>query len=115
MSIDEATPQDWDRSNNRIASKTYVDSYDKPPADPVNAPSHYNEGSIECIDYLKDSLGSGYSAYLEGSVKKYLHRFRYKKKPVEDLRKAKWYIDRLIQEQITKPKWLRPLLMYQQQ
>lgn len=103
MSIDQATPQDWDRSNSRITSKPYVDPYDKPPEDPVNAPSHYNEGSIECIEYLKDSLGDGFSAYLEGSVKKYLHRFRYKKKPVEDLRKAKWYIDRLIQEQLNKP------------
>jgi hypothetical protein len=105
MSIDDATPRMWDRSNNGIASKPYVDPYDQPPTDPVNRPSHYNEGNIECIEYLKDSLGDGFNAYLEGSVKKYLHRFRYKNKPVEDLQKAKWYIERLILEQInTKPK-----------
>ena len=102
MSIDEATPAEWTASNAKHLRKPYIDPYDIQP-DLVNAPPHYNEGNIECIDYLKDSLGSGFEAYLEGSIKKYLHRFRYKNKPVEDLRKAKWYIDRLIQEQINTP------------
>lgn len=104
MSIDKATPAEWTAASAKHVRKPYVDPYDKQPDDPVNAPSHYNEGSIECIEYLKDSLGDGFSAYLEGSIKKYLHRFRYKKKPIEDLRKAKWYLDRLIQEQLNKPR-----------
>tara|TARA_R100001377_G_C3183541_1_gene107624 strand:+ start:409 stop:654 length:246 start_codon:yes stop_codon:yes gene_type:complete len=63
----------------------------------VHQPPHYNQGAIECIDYLEDSLGpEGFSYHLEGTTKKYLHRFRYKKAPVEDLRKARWYLDRLI-------------------
>ena len=66
--------------------------------DPVEKPAHYNQGGIECIDYLKDNLGSGFSFYLEGNVKKYLHRWRYKNAPVEDLRKAHWYLERLIKE-----------------
>jgi len=66
--------------------------------DAVNKPPHYNQGSIECIDYLKDNLGDGFPDYLDGNIKKYLHRWRYKNAPIEDLRKARWYLERLIQE-----------------
>lgn len=66
--------------------------------DAVNKPPHYNQGSIECIEYLKDNLGDGFQHYLDGNIKKYLHRWRYKNAPIEDLRKARWYLDRLIQE-----------------
>ena len=67
--------------------------------DMVNSPSHYNSGNIECIEYLKDNLSwHGYLGYLEGNCKKYLHRFRYKNKPIEDLKKAQWYLERLIFE-----------------
>jgi hypothetical protein len=66
--------------------------------DAVNKPPHYNQGSIECIEYLKDNLGDGFQYYLDGNIKKYLHRWRYKNAPIEDLRKARWYLDRLIQE-----------------
>ena len=65
--------------------------------DVVNKPPHYNVGSIECIDYLEDTLGDGFTFYLEGNIKKYLHRWRYKSAPTEDLKKARWYLDRLIQ------------------
>lgn len=64
----------------------------------VNEPPHYNSGEIECIEYLEDNLSEeGYCGYLEGNVKKYLHRYRYKGKAVEDLKKAIWYLDRLTQ------------------
>ena len=63
--------------------------------DNVNSPAHYNAGTIECITYLEDTLGEGISYYLEGNIKKYLHRWRYKN-GVEDLKKAKWYLERLI-------------------
>jgi len=68
--------------------------------DMVDRPPHYNTGAIECIDYLTDNLGEGVEFYLEGNVKKYLHRWRYKHgdsaKQLEDLRKAAWYLQRLI-------------------
>lgn len=74
--------------------------------DMVNNPAHYNNGHIECIDYLEDNLGSGYDYYLEGNIKKYLHRWRYKsqdaEKQVEDLRKAAWYLGKLIETQMFK-------------
>lgn len=67
--------------------------------DVVNKPPHYGNGSIECIDYMKDNMdGMMFMGYLEGNCKKYLHRYRYKGKPVEDLKKARWYLDRLISE-----------------
>jgi hypothetical protein len=80
-----------------ITTRDYNDRYD---IETVNHPPHYNNGSIECIDYLEDNLGrEGFEYYLEGNIKKYMHRFRIKNKgaPVEDLRKAKWYLERLIQ------------------
>ena len=36
--------------------------------------------------------------YGKGNTKKYLHRYRYKETPLQDLRKAQWYLDRLIEE-----------------
>ena len=65
----------------------------------INKPPHYGDGEIECIDYMKDNMDTMmFMGYLEGNCKKYMHRYRYKGKPVEDLKKAKWYLDRLIQE-----------------
>ena len=62
----------------------------------VNHPPHYKGGEIECIDYLEDSLGrDGFAFYVEGNIKKYVHRWRHKG-GIEDLKKAKWYLDRLI-------------------
>ena len=58
----------------------------------VDHPSHYNQGKIEVIDAIEDwNLN-----FCEGNVIKYVARHRYKNEPVEDLKKAKWYLDRLI-------------------
>ena len=67
--------------------------------DMVNSPAHYADGNIECIDYLKDNMPrAAFLGYLEGNYKKYLHRMRYKGKALEDLHKASWYLNRLIDE-----------------
>jgi hypothetical protein len=66
--------------------------------DEVNNPDHYANGNIECIEYLQDNLP--YEAFLGGlewNIKKYMHRWRYKSKPVQDLKKARWYLDKLIE------------------
>lgn len=66
--------------------------------DPVNRPSHYTTGAIECIDALEASMTPiEYAGFLKGQVFKYLWRYRLKGKPVEDLKKARFYLDRLIQ------------------
>ena len=66
--------------------------------DPVN-PSHYKQGGVECIDAIKASLSAeGFRGYLKGNVEKYLWRYE-QKGGAEDLKKAQWYLERLISEQ----------------
>jgi len=65
----------------------------QPPADPIN-PSHYRQGPLEVIDAI-EGLALSYKA---GNVLKYLARYKYKN-GIEDLRKARWYLDRLISEE----------------
>ena len=66
--------------------------------DMVNSPPHYNQTGIECIHAISAATDKGFKYYLQGNVMKYLWRFDYKDKPLEDLQKAKWYLDRLIEE-----------------
>ena len=94
MSIDNATPDDWDtlRSLNSLSIR-------KPTTDPVEKPDHYNKGAIEAIEAIKASMPPHeFNGYLKGNALKYLWRYDYKGKPIEDLRKCRWYIDRLIKE-----------------
>jgi len=68
----------------------------------VNSPPHYGQGRIECIEYIKDFLSKDeYTGYLRGNIAKYLHRWRYKN-GIEDLKKARWYLEALIQQQSRK-------------
>tara|TARA_R100001591_G_scaffold111120_2_gene122536 strand:- start:310 stop:621 length:312 start_codon:yes stop_codon:yes gene_type:complete len=66
--------------------------------DMVNSPPHYNQTGIECIDAISAATDNNFKYYLQGNIMKYLWRFDYKDKPLEDLQKAKWYLDRLIEE-----------------
>lgn len=69
--------------------------------DMVNHPAHYTAGKIECIDAL-ESMASGYKdsvqAGLAWNVVKYVWRCPLKNNPLEDARKAKFYLNRLIQK-----------------
>ena len=68
--------------------------------DPVNSPSHYASGGIECIDAIKASMShEAFLGYLKGNVQKYIWRYEKKVNPSEDLKKAQWYLDKLIGEQ----------------
>ncbi len=60
--------------------------------DEVNHPAHYTQGSIECLDVIDDQDMTFHAA----SALQYLWRYRYKGKPVTDLLKCKFYIDREI-------------------
>ena len=64
--------------------------------DMVNHPPHYNQHGVECIDAIKATTGDNFKHYLKGNIMKYLWRFDYKGKPLEDLQKAKWYLDKMI-------------------
>ncbi len=63
----------------------------------VTKPPHYNNGGVECIDYIKQQLGKDFPTYLEGNAIKYLHRHKYKDSNIQDLEKSVWYINKLIE------------------
>ena len=65
-------------------------------SDNVNHPIHYNTGKIESIDYIEDVLTpEEYRGFIKGNIIKYISREKHKNGD-EDLKKAKWYLDRLI-------------------
>ena len=72
--------------------------------DMVNSPPHYNQTGIECIHAISAATGDGFKYYLQGNIMKYLWRFDYKDKPLEDLKKAQWYLDKLIEEVMASDK-----------
>lgn len=116
--INDATESEWNAlyhngmydtgklsTPEKAAYKTNLKSYEQYRVetvenlhyDPVDKPEHYNKGTIEAIDYIKMQLGEQTVAYCEGNVLKYMHRHRYKN-GVEDLKKAQWYLNRMIEE-----------------
>ena len=118
MSIDNATPEEWDKVklNTAIADAwDAAEEWDEPNDHPmygenrlgesyanlinnmVDHPPHYNNGKVECIEAIEAMLTPDeFVGYLRGNSLKYRWRFRYKKKPIEDLRKARWYEERLL-------------------
>lgn len=68
-------------------------------SDNIN-PDHYKVGGIETIDYMQAKLSpEGFRGYLAGNVIKYISRYEHKN-GLEDLRKAKWYLERLIETKL---------------
>ena len=71
--------------------------FEEPSDDPVNSPAHYNRKGVEAIQAIEASMSpEEYRGYLKGNCMKYMWRYQYKGKPVEDLKKCQWYLDRLI-------------------
>ena len=95
MSINDATPEEWDEVTRKLRKeKTYGDD--------VDSPFHYNKGSIECVDAIEAaSTKEEFEGYVRANVLKYVWRFRYKDN-IKDLRKARWYLDKLI-DSLMKP------------
>ena len=68
-------------------------------SDPVNHPAHYTAGPVEVIDILEQTAASAPDPVLAGlqwQVLKYLLRMWLKDNPEQDARKARWYLNRLI-------------------
>ena len=122
MRLNDATPADWDRVRKQhpAIEKTGLEAWmraaheedadlwedeslediiareDEEEEDMVGAPKHYNSGNIECIDAIEESMSShAFKGYLKGNCMKYLWRYEYKGKQVEDLQKAGWYLRKL--------------------
>ncbi len=71
--------------------------------DNVNAPQQCQcitlHGRKETIDVITDCMTSDeFHGYLKGNILKYVSRYKFKGEPLEDLQKAQWYLNRLIQE-----------------
>ena len=62
---------------------------------------YYNHGAIEAIDAIESACAglSGFEGFLTGTCLKYLFRWRWKGTALADLKKARYYLDRLIAEQ----------------
>lgn len=63
-----------------------------PGGDMVNSPAHYIVGGVETIDFI-EAKGLGYHL---GNCIKYISRADYKGDRLEDLKKARWYLQREI-------------------
>ena len=76
--------------------------------DLVNNPPHYTHGDIECIDAIRSALGpEGFAAFCRGNIIKYNWRCDHKA-GVQDVEKAGWYLERLIDTMRTKPEHSKP-------
>jgi hypothetical protein len=87
-----ATAEDWIKLRNEHPAI-------EKKSDIVNHPSHYANASVECIDAIEASMtGEQMAGYLRGNVQKYVFR-AYSKHPTPliDLKKAQWYLNRLIE------------------
>lgn len=71
-----------------------------PKVDMVNKPTHYNSGKIECIEALDSATVNlqGIEAVCTANVIKYMWRWK-QKNGTEDLKKAQWYLNKLIELQ----------------
>ena len=104
------TYDEWNNINERIQAAQPVDMWGNfgndtiflggtPKDDRVNSPSHYTSGNREVIDTIEDAVKDAPSnifGMLQSQVLKYVLRVWLKDNPLEDLKKARWYLDRLI-------------------
>lgn len=78
------------------------------PKETVNHPSHYNENpsGVECI-VVAEHMG-----FCLGNVMKYIWRADFKECPIDDLKKAQWYLNREIErrEKVVLPKIVEDIL-----
>jgi hypothetical protein len=70
-----------------------------PANDIINHPSHYTRGKVEVVDIIEDVIAgitSGIVAYHFATVLKYSLRAPFKGAMLQDCRKARWHLDRMI-------------------
>jgi len=106
--ITDLTCEDWDRVSQGLPKDDERHEYVKmakdiqsiviEQEDMVNSPNHYTSGSIECIDGIEASMSAeAFKGYCKGAALKYLWRYERKHKSLEDLKKAQWYLNKLIE------------------
>ncbi len=106
-SLNDVTPEEWDRVTRSKARDEMIKATLKhkhisnleEKSDSVNSPKHYNMGGVECIEAIKASMTTlEFQGYCKGNLMKYVWRYNYKMKPLEDLQKASVYLNKLIEE-----------------
>ena len=100
--VDEVELQDgftYDTADLKIVNEETNTSQNESVKDNVNNPQHYSSQSIECIVAMEAMLSpEEFIGYLRGNIFKY--QWRYKQKNgVEDLKKAQWYQNKLIEKE----------------
>lgn len=91
----DAAQEEKEMSKEELESQIFYEEEE----DMVGSPKHYNTGNIECIEAIEESMSSvAFKGYLKGNCMKYLWRYDYKGKPIEDLEKAQWYLAKLLIE-----------------
>lgn len=72
--------------------------YGEKEHDPVNHPSHYTQGSIECIDVITSALGKeAVAEFCLANSLKYIFRCKHKGSQVTDVKKAIWYLNKWLE------------------
>ena len=90
-----ATDTSGDNIDNPAWSK-YLNKHREIHDDDVNHPAHYTDGGIECIEAIEAQLTpEEFRGYMKGNCVKYLWREKHKG-GIESLRKAQWYLNRLV-------------------
>lgn len=81
-----------------ITPKEY-DRFEWSKPDMVNHPKHYTKGGIETLDFILAKVEglSPQEAVLVGHIIRYVSRYNDKFNPMEDLKKARFYLDKLIE------------------
>ena len=96
---------DWEDNPNAIEKNYEIifgnksEKKEEKAEDMVNHPSHYTSGGVECIDAITSALSSyedSVDSWLVGQVIKYLWRAPLKGKYEEDIKKAQFYLNRLV-------------------
>ena len=105
LRLDEVQSPPWGERRGKLAgAEDYVDDHkDDPKPDLVNHPPHYKSGGLEVFDVLR-AFGL-LKSFTLGNVVKYILRAGRKGDALEDLKKARWYLDVEIAEReaVNKP------------
>ena len=97
----EDYPNDIEKNYEIIFGNNEDMDEEKKSEDMVNHPSHYTSGGVECIDAITSALSSyedSVDSWLVGQVIKYLWRAPLKGKYEEDIKKAQFYLNRLVEK-----------------
>ena len=89
----------WNENDSKIWKGESLLPKEQEKIDRVNSPSHYTSGKAEVIDIIEDAVKDAPSniyGMLQSQVLKYMLRVWLKDNPLEDMKKARWYLDRLI-------------------